>query len=177
MHMKYKPFSPGGCSILMPSVTTDIGFTKYWHSHNYLHIKEHCSNWRTDHFHTALLSSASKLTHCALVASDSERVTVALHSMFFLNTHQVVSLQPCLVVTRLMPCKTTAISDLAHILCAKPLFCVHHHQNQMFYIQSCGFQCFLFDSLVAIVDDVFVTFQANCHQKLKVSFLNHSGMD
>ena len=48
MHMKYKPFSPGGCSILMPSVTTDIGFTKYWHSHNYLHIKEHCSNWRTD---------------------------------------------------------------------------------------------------------------------------------
>ena len=57
---------------------------------------------------------ASEQTHHALVTLDSEWVTAALHSTFWISS-KMVYLQRCSVGTWLVPCETAAIS--VHVLC------------------------------------------------------------
>ena len=59
--------------------------------------------------------STHKHTHCAYAACDSKGVTVAFNGVFWIAT-KVVYIQCCLVVTWLVPCKTTAV--LAHSVCS-----------------------------------------------------------
>ena len=71
-------------------------------------------NYVVDRLYAALFSALEQ-THSALVACDSERMTVAF--IAFVNIHRsvVLSLQLSLVVTWLVPRETPAVRE--HILC------------------------------------------------------------
>ena len=86
----------------LPSAVASISYSRFCKIQLYTH------NYVDDPFYMKLFSTIQQ-THCTFVACDSEWVTVAFCSVFWIST-EVVYVQHCLVLTWLVQCKTAAIS-------------------------------------------------------------------
>ena len=87
-----------------------------------------------DRFYIALFFTLEQ-THCALVARDSKRATVAFYSAFLISTEQ-----RCLVVTWLVPRGTAAVSARSvHAIQPRTM---SRHFMQLSYI-LCRMQAYL----------------------------------
>ena len=86
---------------------------------------------------TALYSS-SKQTHCALVVCDSERVTVALHSTFWISTKVVTALFNCYMADATRNCCCLRASSMYTI---QPCTSLQRHFIQSHICSACVVSC------------------------------------